>query len=322
MFLSLDLLSEYRIQHGAIGPLYVTSSYSIWIFCRGVSGFATDCPCYVWCRGLTTCLLHVGPPFGNRFCKHQLGCRFDIQYIPRNMYTVFALLCFVVVIHWLIFPYPSGLLHWHCGNITIAPMPAKQPWRIWINTSCEFIMNDCITTTKQSTTKPCAYFLGYTVLDSISSFFCILTYAIIYVLKHHIIFLLYLFFLNVLYFFKYSCTNIFHRRSLCTFYSTTLINMQDSLPTNVQAPRRGSVYVRTVRIYNQWFCLLVILNTVWLHTRATYSIDGGSNRHLGYFSSWCQLYSFAVVHLQPVGRLNKKDGLTRYGDSHVKDKTS
>ena len=80
------------------------------------------------------------------------------------MHTVFALLCFVVVIHWLIFPYPSGLLHWHCGNLTIAPMPAKQPWWIWINTSCEFIMNDCITTTKQSTTKPCAYFLGYTVI--------------------------------------------------------------------------------------------------------------------------------------------------------------
>ena len=87
-----------------------------------------------------------------------------IQYIPRNMHTVFALLCFVVVIHWLIFPYPPGLLHWHCGNLTIAPVPAKQPWWIWINTSCEFIMNDCITTTKQSTTKPCAYLLGYTVL--------------------------------------------------------------------------------------------------------------------------------------------------------------
>ena len=88
----------------------------------------------------------------------------EVQYIPRNMHTVFALLCFVVVIHWLIFPYPSGLLHWHCGNLTIAPVPAKQPWWIWINTSCEFIMNDCITTTKQSTTKPCAYFLGYTVI--------------------------------------------------------------------------------------------------------------------------------------------------------------
>ena len=90
-----------------------------------------------------------------------------IQYIPRNMHMVFALLCVVVVMNWLIFPYPSGLLHWHCGNRTIAPVPAKQPWWIWTKTSCEFIMNDCITTTKQSTTKPCAYFLGYTVLPSI-----------------------------------------------------------------------------------------------------------------------------------------------------------
>ena len=48
------------------------------------------------------------------------------------MHSIFALLCFVVVIHWLIFPYPSGLLHWHCGNLTIAPVPAKQPWWIWI----------------------------------------------------------------------------------------------------------------------------------------------------------------------------------------------
>ena len=33
---------------------------------------------------------------------------------------------------------------------------------------------------------------------------------------HHIIFRLYLYFLNILYFSKYSCTNIFHRRSLYT----------------------------------------------------------------------------------------------------------
>ena len=73
--------------------------------------------------------------------------------------------CFVVVTYWLIFPQLSGLLHWHCGNLTIAPVPAKQPLWIWINTSCQFIMNDCITTTKQSTTNPCAYFFGYTVLS-------------------------------------------------------------------------------------------------------------------------------------------------------------
>ena len=96
-------------------------------------------------------------------CFSMSAWQYPLQYTPRNMHTVFALLRFVVVIHGLIFPYPSGLLHWHCGNLTIAPVPAKQPWWIWINTSCEFIMNDCITTTKQSTTKPCAYFLGYTV---------------------------------------------------------------------------------------------------------------------------------------------------------------
>ena len=101
----------------------------------------------------------------------------DLQYIPRNMHTVFALLCFVVVIHWLIFPYPSGLLHWHCGNLTIAPVPAKQPWWIWINTSCEFIMNDCKTTTKQSTTKPCAYFLGYTVWSVCYIFVCFMLFS-------------------------------------------------------------------------------------------------------------------------------------------------
>ena len=29
-----------------------------------------------------------------------------------------------------------------------------------------------------------------------------------------------------------------------------------------------------------------------------------------------------IIFRDPGGRLNKKDGLTRYGDSHVKDKTS
>ena len=59
----------------------------------------------------------------------------------------------------------------------------------------------------------------FDIMDSISSFFCILTYAIIYVLIHHIIFRLHLYFVNiVLYFFRCSCNNIFHGRSLYTFY--------------------------------------------------------------------------------------------------------
>ena len=88
MFLSLDLLSEYRIQHDAIGPLYVTSSYSTWIFCRRVSGFATDFHCDVWCRGLTTCLLHVGPHFGNRFLNTSwaVGLTYWIVYLHFSLY--------------------------------------------------------------------------------------------------------------------------------------------------------------------------------------------------------------------------------------------
>ena len=50
-----------------------------------------------------------------------------VQYIPRNIHTVFALLCFVVVIHWLIFPYPSGLLHWHC-KATLMNMDKYFMW--------------------------------------------------------------------------------------------------------------------------------------------------------------------------------------------------
>ena len=95
---------------------------------------------------------------------HMLAKPISIYSISQEICTRFLLCCALLwlYIDWF-FPYPSGLLHWHCGNLTIAPVPAKQPWWIWINTSCEFIMNDCITTTKQSTTKPCAYFLGHTV---------------------------------------------------------------------------------------------------------------------------------------------------------------
>ena len=67
MLLPLDLLSEYWIQHGTIGPLCVTSRYSSRIFYRGVSCFATDCPCGVWCRGLTISLLYIRSLLRNRF---------------------------------------------------------------------------------------------------------------------------------------------------------------------------------------------------------------------------------------------------------------
>ena len=102
MFLSLDLLSEYRIQHGAIGPLYVTSSYSTWIFCRGVSGFATNCPCDVWCRGLTNCLRHVGPPFGNRLLNNSPHRPVHYQVVPGSIFENSNLRCTIAASHELV----------------------------------------------------------------------------------------------------------------------------------------------------------------------------------------------------------------------------
>ena len=147
MFLSLYLVSEYRIQHGAIGPLYVTSSYSTWIFCRGVSGFATDCPWDIWCHGLTTSLLHIGPPFGNRFL---------------NTSRAVGLTYWIVYLHFFLY---FDICNYICLDTS---------WHFW----------------------------------------------------------LYLYFLNILYFFKYSCTNIFHRRSLCTFCKQNFATQLTDWPTS------------------------------------------------------------------------------------------
>ena len=37
---------------------------------------------------------------------------------------------------------------------------------------------------------------------------------------------------------------------------------------------------------------------------------------------WNPMNKLQLLLWKPGGRLNKKDGLTRYGNSHVKDKTS
>ena len=73
------------------------SSYSTWIFCRGVSGFATDCPGGVWCRGLTTCLLHVGPPFGNRILNNSWAV--DLTWWIIN--PIFCVLTYAIIYVWI-----------------------------------------------------------------------------------------------------------------------------------------------------------------------------------------------------------------------------
>ena len=71
---ALDLLLEYWIEHVTIGLLYVIFVSSTRIFYRWVPGFATYCPCRVLCRGLSTCLLYVGPHFGNLVLNSWFVC--------------------------------------------------------------------------------------------------------------------------------------------------------------------------------------------------------------------------------------------------------
>ena len=107
-------------------------------------------------------------------------------------------------------------LYWACDYLTMLGLRSihvskKYPWHL-------------IALAKIQQRNRAHHLWSYDIMSEITSivylhFFCILTYAIIYVLIHHIIFWLYLYFLNSLYFFKYSCTNIFHRHSLFNFYS-------------------------------------------------------------------------------------------------------
>ena len=55
-------------------------------------------------------------------------------------------------------PYSSGLLHWHWGNHRIAPVPVKQPWRIWVDKSDEYMgKHDTCTTKTMQKKKWCMF---------------------------------------------------------------------------------------------------------------------------------------------------------------------
>ena len=58
------------------------------------------------------------------------------------------------------YPYPPGFLHWHWGNHMIAPVPVKEPWRLWVIHHVNLLRELNMTTVEQSTTKLGAYSMG------------------------------------------------------------------------------------------------------------------------------------------------------------------
>ena len=91
----------------------------------------------------------------DNFLKHFL--HYFTYSISQEICTRFLLCCALLwfYIDWFSHIH-QALLHWHCGNLTIAPVPAKQPWWIWINTSCERLYNH----NKAKHNKTVCIFLG------------------------------------------------------------------------------------------------------------------------------------------------------------------
>ena len=105
MFPSLDIPFEYWIEHVTFELLYVIFRFSTSIFYQGVLGFATDCPCGVWCRGLITCFLYVGPRFGN-LVRNDNGLG-SLTYLEQHLH------CFPLCFTYILVPNTMVILYIH-----------------------------------------------------------------------------------------------------------------------------------------------------------------------------------------------------------------
>ena len=87
----------------------------------------------------------------------------------------------------------------------------------------------------------------------------------------------------------------------------------------------------SVILSSLFFYLLITNSTPWQSNKISEmttqnKVPLGNNQYDIHYQNLYQvkyMWAFQCKHsLQPGGRLNKKDSLTRYGNSHVKDKTS
>ena len=94
MFLPLDISCEYWIALFIFGLLCVMSRFAIREFFSRVPGSGTDCPCGVWCRGLTA---YVGPCTSVHFFRN-LVWNFGFVYI-------YIYICIYICIYIYIYRY-------------------------------------------------------------------------------------------------------------------------------------------------------------------------------------------------------------------------
>ena len=69
--------------------------------------------CGVWCRGLATCLLHVGPPFGNGFLNNSwaVGVTWWIVYLIFLYFDICNYICLDTSYHFWLYLYFLNILY-------------------------------------------------------------------------------------------------------------------------------------------------------------------------------------------------------------------
>ena len=82
---------------------------------------------------------------------------------PKKYVHGFVVLCFVVVMQSFIMNSHEVFIHIHKGCFAGTGAIVRLPQCQWSKPDGYGKISQCITTTKHSKAKPCAYFLGYTV---------------------------------------------------------------------------------------------------------------------------------------------------------------
>ena len=86
MFLLLDILFEYRVEHAIFGLLYVMFKFSTRIFYMGIPGIANDCLCWCWFPWINHLLLVCWSIFWKSSLKWKWVCKCGIM---GNCFIVF-----------------------------------------------------------------------------------------------------------------------------------------------------------------------------------------------------------------------------------------
>ena len=95
------------------------------------------------------------------FCFLLSRCWYTVD--PKKYAHGFVVLCFVVVMQSFIMNSHEVFIHIHQGCFAGTGAIVRLPQCQWSKPDGYGKISQCITTTKHSKAKPCAYFLGYTV---------------------------------------------------------------------------------------------------------------------------------------------------------------